>query len=202
MLTGLEREWSQKMTSAREHSPLQRLREAQFASGTGFVLQRLRRNSAHSAVNGIRNIREGRPVETTTAPALIVTFILGVLVGEGHHYTPIAAAIVITMLLSFKPALTHFASGLQVAEIRSAVLLGLLAFVIYPIFPNRYIDPWRLVNPREAWLTVVVIAVLGFGNYVLLKLYNSRGLYYSAVLGGHCEQFGNHCGIVVTHRQV
>lgn len=29
-----------------------------------------------------------------------------------------------------------------------------------------------------------MIAVRGFGNYVLLKLYISRGLYYSAVLGG------------------
>jgi len=29
-----------------------------------------------------------------------------------------------------------------------------------------------------------VIAALGFVNYVLLKLYSSRGLYYTAVLGG------------------
>jgi uncharacterized membrane protein (DUF4010 family) len=89
-----------------------------------------------------------------------------------------------TALLSLKPALTHFDGELQVAEVRSAVLLGLLAFVIYPILPDHPIDPWHLINPREAWLTVVVIAVLGFTNYVLLKLYSSRGLYYSAVLGG------------------
>jgi uncharacterized membrane protein (DUF4010 family) len=107
-----------------------------------------------------------------------------VLVGQGHHYTPIAAVIVMTMLLSLKPALTHFAGGLQVNEVRSAVLLGLLAFVVYPVLPNRTVDPWQLVNPREAWLTVIVIAALGFINYVLLKVYSSRGLYYSAVLGG------------------
>ncbi|HMF76922.1 MAG TPA: DUF4010 domain-containing protein [Bryobacteraceae bacterium] len=89
-----------------------------------------------------------------------------------------------TMLLSLKPALTQFAGGLQVKEVRSAVLLGLLAFVIYPVLPDRAIDPLQLINPREAWLTVVVIAVLGFVNYVLLKLYSSRGLYYSAILGG------------------
>jgi uncharacterized membrane protein (DUF4010 family) len=184
MLIGLEREWSQKDLGTRTFAitaiagTLSSLAEpgSSYIAFAGILLILL--------LTGLRNIREGRPVETTTAAALIVTFILGVLVGEGHHYTPIAAAIVITMLLSFKPALTHFAGGLQVTEIRSAVLLGLLAFVIYPILPNRYVDPWGLVNPREAWLTVVVIAVLGFGNYVLLKLYSSRGLYYSAVLGG------------------
>jgi len=66
----------------------------------------------------------------------------------------------------------------------SAVLLGLLAFVVYPVLPDYAIDPWGLINPREAWLTIVVIAVLGFVNYVLLKLFSSRGLYYSALLGG------------------
>lgn len=89
-----------------------------------------------------------------------------------------------TFLLSLKPALTHFAGGLLVTEVRSAVLLGLLAFVIYPVLPNRAVDPWSLINPQEAWLTIVVIAALGFINYVLLKIYASRGLYYSAILGG------------------
>jgi uncharacterized membrane protein (DUF4010 family) len=135
-------------------------------------------------LTGLRTIKEAKPVEATTSVAVILTFILGALVGQGHHYTPIVAAVVMTMLLSLKPALTHFAGGLQVNEVRSAVLLGLLAFVIYPVLPDRPLDPWQLVKPREAWLTVLLIAALGFVNYVLLKLYHARGLYYMAVLGG------------------
>lgn len=111
-------------------------------------------------------------------------FVLGVLIGQRHHYTPVATAILMTMLLSLKPALTHFDGGLLVAEVRSAVLLGLLAFVIYPILPSHVVDPWDLINPQEAWLTIVIIAALGFANYVLLKLYSSRGLFHSAILGG------------------
>ena len=34
----------------------------------------------------------------TTSVALIVTFILGVLVGQGHLFTPVASAILMTML--------------------------------------------------------------------------------------------------------
>jgi uncharacterized membrane protein (DUF4010 family) len=184
MLVGLEREWSQKDLGTRTFAiaamagTLSILTAAPVAYLTfaGILLIIL--------LTGLRNIHDGKPVETTTSVALIATFVLGVLVGQGHHYTPIAAAILMTMLLALKPALTHFAGGLKVNEVRSAVLLGLLAFVIYPVLPDRTIDPFQLVNPREAWLTVVVIAVLGFVNYVLLKLYSGRGLYYSAVLGG------------------
>jgi uncharacterized membrane protein (DUF4010 family) len=184
MLVGLEREWSQKDLGTRTFAitamagTLSVLAAPAIASitfaGVLFIV----------LITGLRNVHEGKSVETTTSAALIATFVLGVLVGQGHHYTPIAAAIVMTMLLAFKPALTHFAGGLQVNEVRGAVLLGLLAFVIYPVLPDRPIDPWQLINPREAWLTVVVIAVLGFVNYLLLKLYSSRGLYYSALLGG------------------
>jgi uncharacterized membrane protein (DUF4010 family) len=60
----------------------------------------------------------------------------------------------------------------------------LIGFIIYPVLPNRFVDPWSLVNPREAWLTVILIASIGFVNYVLLRLYGGRGLYYTAVLGG------------------
>ena len=69
-------------------------------------------------------------------------------------------------------------------EVRGAVLLGLIGFVIYPVLPNRFVDPWNLLNPREAWLTVMLIASIGFLNYVLLRLYSARGLYYTAVFGG------------------
>jgi uncharacterized membrane protein (DUF4010 family) len=184
MLVGLEREWSQKDLGTRTFTivamagtlSVLAAPEVAYVTFAGVLLIVL--------LAGLRNLHEGKPVEATTSAAMIATFVMGILVGQGHHYTPIASAILMTMLLSLKPALTHFAGGLQVAEVRSAVQLGLLAFVIYPVLPDHPVDPWQLINPRDAWLTVVVIAVLGFSNYVLLKLYSSRGLYYSAILGG------------------
>jgi uncharacterized membrane protein (DUF4010 family) len=68
--------------------------------------------------------------------------------------------------------------------IRSAVLLGLLGLVVYPVLPNRFIDRWELINPRQAWITVIIIAGIGFVNYVLLKVYGTRGIYVSGFLGG------------------
>jgi uncharacterized membrane protein (DUF4010 family) len=125
-----------------------------------------------------------RKLEATTAVALMTIFLLGVLVGEGHLFTPVACAILVTMLLSLKPQFRAFAGGLTPQEVRSAILLGLLGFVIWPLLPDHYIDPWHLIEPREAWITIIVIAWLGFINYVLLRVYGSRGLYLTAVLGG------------------
>jgi len=90
----------------------------------------------------------------------------------------------LTLVLSLKSEFTSFAAGLRPEEIRSAVLLGLIGFVIYPLLPDRFIDPWKLINPRESWITVIAIAAIGFANYVLLRLYGGRGLLYTAVLGG------------------
>lgn len=184
MLVGFEREWSQKDLGARTFTIVSIAGTLSILATPPIAYVTFAGVLLIVVLTALRNMREGKPVEATTSAAVILTFVLGVLIGEGHHYTPVAAAILMTFLLSVKPALTHFAGGLLVTEVRSAVLLGLLAFVIYPVLPNRTVDPWNLINPREAWLTIIVIAALGFINYVLLKVYASRGLYYSAILGG------------------
>jgi uncharacterized membrane protein (DUF4010 family) len=113
-----------------------------------------------------RSILADRSLEITTSAALIVNYLLGVLVGLSHIFTPVAGAIVMTMLLAWKTELSRFAGSLQPAEIRSAVLLGLIGFVIYPVLPNRYVDPWQLFNTSDAWISVIAIAGIGFVNYV------------------------------------
>jgi uncharacterized membrane protein (DUF4010 family) len=123
-------------------------------------------------------------LEITTSAALLVTYVLGVLVGLGHSFTPVASAILMTLLLPWKIELRRFAGGVSMEELRSAVLLGLIGLVIYPVLPNRFIDRWELVNPQQAWVSAVVIASIAFVNYVLLRLYSTRGLYWTAILGG------------------
>jgi uncharacterized membrane protein (DUF4010 family) len=132
----------------------------------------------------VRSIVVNRSLEITTSAALLVTYAIGLLVGLGHTFTPVATAIVMTLLLAWKVELRRFAGGVSLDELRGAVLLGLIGLVIYPVLPNRFLDPWELVNIREAWITVIVVAGIGFVNYVLLRLYSTRGLYWTAVLGG------------------
>jgi len=130
------------------------------------------------------SLLSNRSLEITTSAALLVTYALGVLVGLGHTFTPVASAILMTLLLAWKVELRKFAGGVSIDELRGAVLLGLIGLVIYPVLPDRFIDRWELVNLRQSWVTVVVIASIAFVNYVLLRLYSTRGLYWTAILGG------------------
>ena len=184
LLVGLEREWAQKEVGVRTFA---------IVTLTGTLGVMLGPAVVVAAMIGVfllltflngQTMLKDRSLELTTSAALIASVVLGAIIGDGHYFTAATAAILVTMLLAWKVELAKFADALLPEEIRGAVLLGLLSFVIYPLLPDRYVDPWNLVNPRQAWVTVVVIAGIGFLNYVLLRLYSTRGLYYAALLGG------------------
>ena len=96
--------------------------------------------------------------------------------GQGHTLTPTAVAVLSAALLAWKEPMAWFSLGLTEIEIRSAILLAVLAFVVYPALPAGHVDPWGLLEPRAAWVTIILIASIGFANYVLLKLYGARGI--------------------------
>jgi uncharacterized membrane protein (DUF4010 family) len=184
LLVGFEREWAHKEVGVRTFSITALLGTlAALGSGQYAAICLVGVIVLATIING-RSLLTERSLEMTTSVALLVTFVLGVLVGQGHLFTPVASAIVVTMLLAWKTELQQFAGGLTPGEIRGAVLLGLIGFVIYPLLPNRFIDKWQLLNPRQSWTIVIIVAGLGFLNYVLLRLFASRGLYYTAALGG------------------
>lgn len=132
----------------------------------------------------IETIRTDEGAEITTSAALLVTGFIGILAGHGHTFTPTALGIATAALLAWKEPLAGFSHAVTESELRSAILLAILAFVAYPLLPEGSIDPWGLIQPRPAWITVVLIAALGFTNYVLLKLYGARGIELTGFLGG------------------
>lgn len=184
MLVGMEREWSNKDVGVRSFAIVALLGMLASVLSSSVVIASLIGVLLLVAVMNARSVLTDRSLEITTSAALIVNYLLGVLVGLGHIFTPVAGAIVMTMLLAWKTELSRFAGGLQPSEIRSAVLLGLIGFVIYPVLPKHYVDPWQLFNPSDAWISVIAIAGIGFVNYVFLRVYSTRGLYLGAIFGG------------------
>jgi uncharacterized membrane protein (DUF4010 family) len=110
----------------------------------------------------------------TTSAALIIVGFGGVLCGKGHAFTPVATAVITAALLAWKQPITGFATGLSDVELRSAVLLAILSFIVYPVLPAQPVGPYGLVQLQETWATVLLIAALGFVNYVLWKIYGPR----------------------------
>jgi uncharacterized membrane protein (DUF4010 family) len=184
LVVGLEREWAHKQVGARTFAITTLLGTLTALLARELLIAALVAVVLLVALLNVHSLLNEQSLEMTTSAALLLMVVLGALIGEEHYFTAAAATILVTMLLAWKIELTRFADALLSQEIRSALLLGLMSFVIYPLLPDRFIDPWRLINPRQAWVTVVVIAGIGFLNYVLLRLYSMQGLYYAALLGG------------------
>jgi len=132
----------------------------------------------------VQSLRAGEGSELTTSAALVLTGYLGILCGLGHVITPSAIAVVAAGLLTWKERLAGFSQKITASELRSAILLAILTFAIYPVLPDRFVDPWNVIAPRAAWLTVLLIAAIGFVNYVLFKFFGTRGVELTGFLGG------------------
>jgi len=132
----------------------------------------------------LKTLRADKGTELTTSAALLVIGYAGVLSGQGHTLTPAAVGVTTAALLAWKKPLSGFSIQLSDAELRSAILLAILAFVIYPALPAGSIDPWGTLEPQAAWVTVILIAAIGFVNYILLKVYGNRGIELTGFLGG------------------
>ncbi|MDB5325881.1 MAG: magnesium transporter accessory protein [Phycisphaerales bacterium] len=189
LLVGLEREWAQKEVGVRTFALTGLLGLITFLIAPSFTLAGLAGVLLLMTFLNLQSLAKDQSLELTTALTLLVVYFLGAMVGKGQedtkwYFISATGGIVVMLLLAWKLELRKFAGALRPEEIRSAVLLGLLSVVISPMLVNTTIDRWQLFNPHQFWMTVVIIAGIGFLNYVLLRLYSDRGLYYAAVLGG------------------
>jgi uncharacterized membrane protein (DUF4010 family) len=172
MLVGFERESANKDAGVRTFSLTALLGALGVLISPAYGLAGMAGVIVLIALLNVRSVMTTQSLEITTSTALLVTYALGALIGLGHTFTPVAAAILMTLLLALKVELHKFAGSVSMQELRGAVLLGLIGFVIYPILPDRFVDRWELVNLRQSWITVIVIASIAFVNYVLLRLYS------------------------------
>jgi uncharacterized membrane protein (DUF4010 family) len=184
MLTGIERERRHKEAGVRTFTFGALLGAVGGLLGQAYALLAVALLGVLLILLSVQTSRTGEGTEVTPSAALLVTGYVGVLAGPGHAVTATALGVAVAALLAWKEPLAGFSQALTDAEIRSAILLAILAFVVYPTLPEGTVDPWHLIDPRTAWVTVILIAALGFVNYVLLKLYGARGLLLGSFFGG------------------
>jgi uncharacterized membrane protein (DUF4010 family) len=132
----------------------------------------------------LQSLRANQGTELTTSAALLVIGMCGVFCGKGHTITPAAVGVVTAGLLAWKERLAIFSHNLTAEELRAEILLAILTFAIYPVLPQEAIDPWNLIEPRTAWMTVILVAATGFVNYVLWRLFGEKGLEMTGFFGG------------------
>lgn len=184
LFVGLERERRRKDAGARTFAFAALLGCMGGLLGESYALVSLGLLGILVAFLNIEKLLREQDSELTTSAALIAVGFLGVLVGQGHTLTPAAIAALIAALLIWKEKLADFTLGLTEGEVRSAVLLAIISLVIYPALPDGSIDAWNVVYPKEAWMTVILIAGIGFVNYVLLKVYGKTAFELTGFFGG------------------
>ncbi len=184
LLIGLERERRGKEAGLRTFGFICMLGALGGLLGLPAALLTLMLVGVLAVLLNVQTLRAGQGAELTTAAAMFVTCMAGILCGQGHTISPAAVMVLATALLAWKERLAGFSAGLTESEMRSALLLAILSIVIYPALPQGPVGPWGLVEPRAAWVTVILIAGIGFVNYILWKLYGARGTELSGFLGG------------------
>jgi len=184
MMVGLEREWAHKDVGVRTFAFVSlAFTLAWTISPTASYILMAALIPLIALLNW-RSFARDQSLELTTSVALLATSLLGILVGEGLFLVAAACGVVITVLLAWKSEVVRFAGAVTIEEIRSALLLGVIAIVVYPLLPKGTVDPWHLIDLRAAWTVVLVISAIAFVNYVLLRLYGTRGIRWAGLLGG------------------
>jgi len=118
---------------------------------------------------------------TTTSAALLVCYLLGAMVWFGAQTPALMLAIVVTILLYFKPELRGWTQNLSRRDLISIFQFAVLTFIILPILPDHNYGPYNTLNPHQTWLMVVLISGLSLAGYVALRIVGQR--YGSPILG-------------------
>ncbi len=124
-------------------------------------------------------------LSVTGVVAGILTFVLGAYATLGNEIVAVAAAVAMAILLALRERLHSWVRELTWPELRSALVLLAMSFLLLPILPNRTVDPWNVLNPAEIWLLAILIAGVSFAGYVAVRVLGDRkGIAAAAVTGG------------------
>ncbi|WP_435104435.1 MgtC/SapB family protein [Arhodomonas sp. AD133] len=121
----------------------------------------------------------------TTEVAALVTFLLSALAASGYPAPAAAGAVVATGLLGLKDYLHGLLHRLDEMEMLGGLQLGLITLVVLPVLPNRGFGPWRVLNPHDLWLMVILISAIGFVGHFAVRLVGARrGLLMTGLFAG------------------
>ena len=121
----------------------------------------------------------------TTEVAAVLMFAVGGVVALGYTALGVVVGGTVAVLLHWKEPLHTFAERIGRRDFEAVIRLALIALVILPVLPNRSFGPYRVLNPFEIWLMVVLIVGISMAGYVAYKALGPRtGTLATGLLGG------------------
>lgn len=121
----------------------------------------------------------------TSVVAAMLTFSLGALATLGSATLASAGGVALLAILASREFLHGLMRKLRWVELRSAVILLALAFVLRPIVPTEPIGPFGGISPARILVLVIVLAAISYCGYIAVKLLGStRGELVAGAAGG------------------
>lgn len=121
----------------------------------------------------------------TTEAALIATVLLG---GLAVHYPGVAAgtAVAVAVLLASRNRIHQFVSRvLSEEELNDALVFAAVLLVVLPLVPNRFVGPFKAINPHTIWLIVILMMSISAAGYVAVRLIGPKlGLPLAGLASG------------------
>lgn len=143
---------------------------------------------AFSVIMAIYRFRETQIEGTlgaTTIVASMSTFTLAAFAIVGDVQVAAAAGVAVTGLLALKRHLHGWLRQLNWLELRSALLLAAMNFILLPVLPNAPVPRLGGLNPYEIWLMTVLIAAISFAGYIAVRVVGQkRGLLLTGISAG------------------
>lgn len=133
----------------------------------------------------LRELQAEQSYSVTSVIAGLVTFALGALAMLGDMRLAGAAGVVLVAILAAREALHRFVEALTFAELRSAIVLLAMTFVVLPLVPTDPLGPFGGVSPARIWTLAILVAAISFAGYVAVKLLGERnGELVAGAVGG------------------
>ncbi len=121
----------------------------------------------------------------TTEAAMLLMYMIGAYLTVGSRPLAVALGAAVAVLLHWKEPLHRFVARIGEPDFRAIMVFVLLSLVILPVLPDRTFGPYNVLNPREIWLMVVLIAGIGLAGYLAFKLWGEdAGTLLGGALGG------------------
>ena len=124
-------------------------------------------------------------VSVTNVVAAALVFGLGALAAAGRLEAAAAGGAVTAGVLASREGLHGLVTRMTWPELRAFLLLLAMTVVVMPLLPDRAIDLYGAVNPRELWLLTLLTAAVSFAGYVATKALGAdRGPALAGLVGG------------------
>jgi uncharacterized membrane protein (DUF4010 family) len=145
------------------------------------------------AVNYAGDVRRNLGRGITSEAAFLLSFLLGVLaLSEGvveplgrRLLTVAAVAVVATFTLSSKPVTHALARRISREDLTATLTFLVVVVVVLPLLPDQAYGPYRVLNPFQIGVLLVLISGISFLGYVAVRLLGpQRGLGVTGLVGG------------------